>query len=71
MFLCNKCHEESNCRFKFAGLEKLYTSYDRCEVCGKVTECIDCHGYKLRDNHTEKQTIVQKPKLTSTDDMNA
>jgi hypothetical protein len=41
MFLCEKCHQESNCQMGF--IEGL--SRGECESCGKVATCYDCHGY--------------------------
>ena len=43
MFLCSKCHVDyPNC-FHFSG------SHGRCEECGKTGDCVDCHGYIVRE----------------------
>ena len=36
MFLCNKCHDAKKHM-------DLFRSRGRCEGCGKVADCIDCH----------------------------
>lgn len=41
MFLCTDCHDNNKCGW---GLIEL-PSYGKCEDCGKVTGCTDCHNY--------------------------
>ena len=43
MFLCPDCHKETKCQREF--IESLMTSRGPCESCGKVSSCLDCHGY--------------------------
>jgi hypothetical protein len=57
MFLCDDCHKNSGCNYGF--LEQF--SIGACEGCGKIAECFDCHGYNLRQNHTE---LKQKKPIT-------
>jgi hypothetical protein len=50
MFLCKECHEKE-CQFPH-----FVKSIGRCESCGKVAECVDCHAYKKRvDNNRGKE----------------
>lgn len=35
MFLCRRCHDETK--------HLSFKSHGRCEGCGKVADCIDCH----------------------------
>lgn len=46
MFLCDKCHNPD----KHFG----HDSYGACEVCSRVTNCIDCH-YQSCDAKKEKK----------------
>lgn len=45
MFVCPTCHEKPGwCDNAF--IEGLMLSRGKCEVCGEVANCLDCHGYK-------------------------
>jgi hypothetical protein len=48
MFLCKECHKEDE--EKYGCLFDLHwsKSYGKCEICGKVTDCVDCKSYKGR-----------------------
>ena len=43
MFLCPDCHKKTKCQAEF--IEGLMPSHGPCESCGKVSSCLDCHGY--------------------------
>ncbi len=46
MFLCEKCHAKQGWCTKSAILHSQ--SYGRCERCGAVAGCLDCHRYDFR-----------------------
>lgn len=52
MFLCNKCHDSKKHM-------DLFRSRGRCEGCGKVADCIDCHYAKC---YTPKVTVAKEAK---------
>lgn len=52
MFVCETCHDDC-CKMAF--IEKMGGSYGRCEGCGKVTGCLDCHGYKHLPPRTREE----------------
>ncbi len=46
MFLCEKCHTKQGWCTKSAILHSQ--SFGRCERCGAVAGCLDCHRYDFR-----------------------
>jgi hypothetical protein len=47
MFICEPCHTKANdCQMGF--IEGFMRSRGRCEMCGDVAACLDCHGYKAK-----------------------
>lgn len=53
MFLCNNCHSRANCAYGF--IEGLMPSHGRCEMCDKVSSCLDCHDYNFRPAPSEPE----------------
>lgn len=39
MFLCIQCHDYPDCLSQFVSFRSL----GKCEGCGVVAECVDCH----------------------------
>ena len=46
MFLCEPCHAVSGCGWP---TELEGQGWGRCECCGEVQQCSDCHSYDFRN----------------------
>ena len=58
MFLCDPCHAKANCPMPL--FEDIAArSRGRCESCGNVAACIDCHHY----GEAVAQVIDNTPKV--------
>lgn len=51
MFLCKPCHKKITCRVREicemqlnGETQGMGISRGPCEACGKVKNCVDCHG---------------------------
>jgi hypothetical protein len=49
MFMCKECHkkDEEDGICSADHFEMTYAlSFGKCELCGKLTDCVDCKAYK-------------------------
>ena len=62
MFLCKECHKHDEERgwCSPSHFNTAFLSHGKCEVCGKVTDCVDCKMYKV---HIRKEIQEQERKL--------
>lgn len=47
MFVCEPCHDKPSWNCQNGMIEGFMRSRGKCELCGTVANCLDCHGYKL------------------------
>jgi hypothetical protein len=46
--MCTECHQKD----VDSGVcieNHFFRSYGKCELCGKVTDCVDCKAYKYKE----------------------
>jgi hypothetical protein len=49
MFMCKECHKDDEERgvCSPSHFESPFAlSHGKCEICGKVADCVDCKAYK-------------------------
>ena len=62
LFTCKECHDNMTVPCPHGNFESYkFTSYGKCESCGKARECVDCHAHhsdawlkKLQELRTKK-----------------